>query len=220
MAYVHCIYIVLYSNDNGAAIIMHIGTLEYLIQTYGYWALLLGTFIEGETILLLAGVAAQLGYLDLSLVIMVAFIGSFSGDQFYFHLGRWKGQELLAKYPKWQAKANRVYCYLEKYHDLIMLGFRFVYGIRIMTPVVLAMNPKIKSSRFFFFNAIGALIWSVAVAGGGYIFGHAIEMVLVKIKNYEIAFLIFIGVAGTGILLFRRYWKKRHKPGECKLPQD
>ena len=199
---------------------MPVDTLEYLIQTYGYWALLVGTFIEGETILILGGVAAQMGYLDLSLVILVAFIGSFSGDQFYFHLGRWKGRELLAKYPKWQAKADRVYCYLEKYHDMIMLGFRFVYGIRIMTPVVLAMNPKIRTSRFAFFNSIGALIWAVVVAGGGYIFGHAIELLLAQIKHYEIVFLIVIGVIFTGILLFRIYLKKKHLPENCKTRQD
>ena len=197
-----------------------IETLEYLIRTYGYWTLLIGTFFEGETILLLGGVGAQLGYLDLQWVILIAFIGSFSGDQFYFHLGRWKGQELLAKSPKWQAKANRVYCYLEKYHDLIMLGFRFVYGIRIMTPVVLALNPKIKTSRFVVFNAIGALLWSIAVAGGGYLFGKAIKIILDNIKHYEMAGLIVIGVIIICVLLFRRYWKKRHKPDDCKLPQD
>ena len=47
---------------------------DSFIRNYGYWALLVGTFLEGETILILGGLSAQLGYLDLSLVMVVAFI--------------------------------------------------------------------------------------------------------------------------------------------------
>lgn len=40
-------------------------SLEYLIDTYGYPAILIGTFLEGETILVLGGIVAKLGYLKL-----------------------------------------------------------------------------------------------------------------------------------------------------------
>ena len=54
--------------------------LEYLITTYGYPALFLGTFLEGETILIIAGIAAFEGMLDIHQAILTAFIGSMSGD--------------------------------------------------------------------------------------------------------------------------------------------
>lgn len=190
-------------------------TLEYLIRTYGYWALLAGTFIEGETILMLGGLSAQLGFLDISMVMLVAFIGSFSGDQFYFIVGRLKGRDLLARHAKWNEKVEKVHCYLERYHDLIMLGFRFVYGIRIMTPFVLAMNPRIKTGRFVVFNAIGAAIWSVAVAGGGYLFGRAIELLLNDIKHYEIAIISGMSAIGAGLWLFHRVRSRKKKA--CQL---
>jgi membrane protein DedA with SNARE-associated domain len=189
--------------------------LDSLIRNYGYWALLAGTFIEGETILMLGGLSAQLGYLDLSIVMIVAFIGSFSGDQFYFIVGRLKGAELLAKHPKWHAKVGKIHCYLEKYHDLIMLGFRFVYGIRIMTPFVLALNPRIKTLRFVVFNAIGAAIWSVVVAGGGYLFGHALELVLNDIKHYEQTVMISVAVLGVGLWLFHKYRSRKKSFDRC-----
>ena len=185
--------------------------LEYFIRTYGYWALLAGTFLEGETILMLGGLSAQLGYLDLSLVMVVAFIGSFSGDQFYFIIGRLKGAQLLAQHPKWHGRVERVHCYLERYHDFIMLGFRFVYGIRIMTPFVLAMNLKIKTSRFVVLNAIGAALWSIIVAGGGYLFGHALELVLNDIKHYEVSIMIGAFAIGLGIWLLHRYRSRKNK---------
>ena len=185
--------------------------LEYFIRTYGYWALLAGTFLEGETILMLGGLSAKLGYLDLSLVMVVAFIGSFSGDQFYFIIGRLKGAQLLAQHPKWHGRVERVHCYRERYHDFIMLGFRFVYGIRIMTPFVLAMNLKIKTSRFVVLNAIGAALWSIIVAGGGYLFGHALELVLNDIKHYEVSIMIGAFAIGLGIWLLHRYRSRKNK---------
>ena len=62
--------------------------IQTLIQNYGYWAVFVGTFIEGETILLLGGFAAHRGYLALPWVIVAAFFGSLCGDQLFFFLGR------------------------------------------------------------------------------------------------------------------------------------
>jgi membrane protein DedA with SNARE-associated domain len=186
-----------------------ITTLEQLVRTYGYWALLAGTFFEGETILIIGGFLARLGYLELPVVMLVAFIGSFSGDQFYFHVGRLRGIELLARYPNWQKRVHEVHQRLERYHDLIMLGFRFVYGMRIMTPFVLALNKKVKTSRFILLNAIGAAMWSVTVAGGGYLFGSAVEIVFRDIKHYQLGLILVISVSGVILWLVHKYRERR-----------
>ena len=180
-------------------------TLDHLVRTYGYWSLLVGTFFEGETILIIGGLAAQLGYLELPWVMVVAFIGGFSGDQLYFLIGRRRGEHLLSKHPKWQKQANKVHRLLERFHDLIMLGFRFVYGIRIMTPFVLGMNHRIKTGRFIVFNAIGAIIWSVVISSGGYFFGHALEQFIKDTKHYEIELISVILLVGLTIWLIHKY---------------
>ena len=46
--------------------------------------LMAATFLEGETILVLAGLAAHQGYLVLTWVILAAFLGSLCGDQLFF----------------------------------------------------------------------------------------------------------------------------------------
>ncbi len=61
--------------------------LQSIIEHYGYAAILIGTFLEGETILVLAGLAAHQGYLVLSWVISAAFLGSLCGDQLFFIWG-------------------------------------------------------------------------------------------------------------------------------------
>ena len=55
--------------------------LQNIIETYGYAVILIATFLEGETILILGGFVAHRGYLMLPWVILAAFIGSLCGDQ-------------------------------------------------------------------------------------------------------------------------------------------
>ena len=43
-------------------------SLPQLLTDYGYWAVFVGSLLEGETILILAGFAAHRGYLSLPLV--------------------------------------------------------------------------------------------------------------------------------------------------------
>ncbi len=54
-------------------------TLQSLIETYGYLTILLETFLEGETILVLGGFAAHRGYMHLPWVIGAAFVDSLCG---------------------------------------------------------------------------------------------------------------------------------------------
>jgi len=77
--------------------------MEAFIKHFGYLAILIGTFLEGETILILGGFAAHRGYLDLSLVIMSAFIGTFFGDQLFYFLGHKHSQTILNHRPQWQS---------------------------------------------------------------------------------------------------------------------
>jgi membrane protein DedA with SNARE-associated domain len=185
-------------------------TLEYLVSCYGYWAILIGTFFEGETILVVGGFIAHLGYLKLPYVMGAAFIGSFSGDQFFFILGRLKGQTLLAKFKETQRRVDKIHKFLNRYNDLIMIGFRFVYGIRILTPIVLGTNHKIKASRFLVFNALGAIIWSIVVSLGGYLFGEALEIVIKDIKRYQLKIIIGMMIIGLLAWILHRFvWKNR-----------
>lgn len=73
--------------------------LQQIITDYGYISVLIGTFLEGETILIVAGFMAHRDYLELPLVILSAFVGTLAGDQLYFYIGRIKGKAFLEKRP-------------------------------------------------------------------------------------------------------------------------
>jgi len=182
--------------------------LESLLNTYGYPILLLGTFLEGETILVLGGVAAHLGYLSLGWVIACGFAGTLFGDQLYFYLGRRHGSEFLARRPTWQARSQRVHRILERYPVLLILGFRFLYGLRTVTPFALGTS-RLPYLLFTVLNVIGAGIWAIAIGLAGFYFGHSVEIVLGEIKQYEIQVMAFVGV--TGLLAWIVFMIHRRK---------
>src|SRR5690606_15272276 len=158
--------------------------LQWAIETYGYYALLIGTFLEGETIMVLAGFAAQRAILDIEWVMFVGLCGTFAGDQLYYFVGRHWGAKLLAKRPSWQAPADRAYRLLRKYEVLFILSFRFLYGVRSVSPFIIGMSG-IPVRRFFFLTLLAAVVWAVAIGALGYFLGHAAELILKEVKEYE-----------------------------------
>lgn len=171
-------------------------SVEHLIDAYGYLAILVGTFLEGETVLVLAGVAAKLGYLELHWVIVCGFAGSLIGDQLAFFLGRWRGRALLQRYPAWRRRAARAHDILERYRVPVMLGFRFLYGLRTLTPFVLGTS-RVPVAQFAFYNVIGAALWAAAISALGYSLGHAVDWLLGDIRRYEIELLVAVAMSGA-----------------------
>ena len=181
-----------------------------IIGSYGYFFLLAGTFLEGETILILAGFAAHLGYLYLPWVILVAFIGTLSGDQLFFYLGRRYSRFVLDKHPAWQSRLDRVQRLFERYQTLLILGFRFLYGLRTVTPFVLGRSG-VSPGFFFLLNTLSALVWSVAVGTGGYLFGNFLKLIMGDIRRYEFeSFCAIVSIGGLiwGIYFYRSRRKK------------
>ena len=181
-----------------------------LIQTYGYAAIFIGAFLEGETILALGGFAAHRGHLELWIVIVVALIAGFIGDQFYFFLGRLKGQELLAKHPEWQGKVHRFDQLLSRYHAPLIVAIRFMYGFRIIGPILLGMG-RVEAWKFVVYNFIGACIWAPLIAGLGYLFGQAMEALLHDLKRFEIFGVIALVVISLALWAYFSF-RDRDKP--------
>jgi membrane protein DedA with SNARE-associated domain len=187
-------------------------TLDHWINTYGYWALLLGTFFEGETVLILGGFAAYQGYFKLPWVILVAFLGTLSGDQLSFYVGRKYGSKILAGRPAWQVRADRVRRLLERYQDYLILLFRFFYGLRFLTPFVLGFS-QIPRGRFLLLNMVGALVWAIIVGTGGFLFGHALEALIGNLKRFEAEILGLVVLAGTLVWVIYLLYRRRRSKG-------
>jgi len=182
--------------------------LQAFLQDYGYLALFIGTFFEGETILVLAGFLASRGYLDIYLVMLTAAGGGYTGDQLWYFLGRRKGRQILARKPNWEALGEKALEHLRRYPDIWVLGFRFVYGLRTVMPVAIGISgyPPL---RFLLLNAISAVIWAVALGAAAFHLGAALELVLDNIKRYEIWVIAALIIGGSLLWLWRRHVNRR-----------
>lgn len=191
--------------------------MESFIQDWGYWGLLLGTFLEGEAILLIAGFMAyapegETATLSLPLVMLIAGIGGTLGDQFYFYLGRYHRDWIFRKFPNLRQRSEKIYTWIEKYPDLLIIVCRFIYGFRITTPVILGTS-RVSALRFSIFNVIGAIIWSISVSLAGYYLGNVVEKFignLHKIQHYIVGAIVLIAV---GLFIFHRIRARRKNNG-------
>src|SRR5687768_12212196 len=89
--------------------------IAQLIAEYCIWLsfiIFLWPFLEGETVVLFAGFAAAQGLLDPWLLLVFAWLGSFSGDQCYFWLGRKYGVRLLERFPRWRGGVDAALSWL------------------------------------------------------------------------------------------------------------
>ncbi|GFO55555.1 membrane protein [Geomonas sp. Red276] len=184
---------------------------EYL-QVHGYWVLFIGTFLEGEAILIFAGFLACQGYLSIYGVILSAFAGSFLGDQFYFHLGRRKGAQLLRIFTSFARKFRKALRLIERYGSFVAFVSRYTYGFRILLPVILGMT-NLSSQRFLMLNMGSALSWAIIFSLVGFLFGKGASMVVDDLESYEPYLLLILG--GFTALLWlshfvAHWWRRRH----------
>lgn len=169
--------------------------MEAYIEHFGYFAVLIGTLLEGETVLLLGGFAAHRGYLDISLVVLSAFIGTVCGDQLFYYFGRRHSHAVLHHRPGWEVKIEHAQSLIDRHKILIILTFRFLYGLRTVIPFTLGA-AGVPFRIFAPLNILGAIIWSLGVGCAGYLFGQVLEMYFSRLKEVEI--LIMAGIALIG----------------------
>lgn len=197
---------------------MHVQQMlkEYL-ELHGYWVLFLGTFLEGEAILLLAGFLAFQGYLNVVGVICTAWAGSFLGDQCYFYLGRFKGRGLLKRFHSIAKKFREALKMIEKYGNYVAFISRFTYGFRIVLPIILGIT-NLAPRTFLWINLVSALIWAAAFSLGGYLFGKSASLVLDNVSNYE-QYLVLILFAFIFMAWCGHAWHvwKLKKPARDRL---
>lgn len=166
-----------------------------------YTCFFFGIFIEGELVFLSAVIAASHGYLNIWLVVGIAIIATISSDLVYFNLGKHRAEKLM-NMPKWKSKIIAVNTKLEKHRTLLLISYRFLYGLRVGTPLVLG-TQNIKQATFLKYSIISTLIWVTLFTLLGLAFG---ELILAYLKHIQkIEYYIIGGFLAIAIifLIFR-----------------
>lgn len=148
--------------------------IELFVKDWGYWAVFLGSMVEGESIILTASALSALGHLSIVKVGALTFLGTLIADQGIYWLGAWCGRDVLAylqrRLPKLQAPIRAGLTFLKRNEVMYILSFRFIYGIRIISPFIIG-SQGISFMEFAWLNAVSAAIWMVVSCAIGYLAG-------------------------------------------------
>ncbi|WP_457623749.1 DedA family protein, partial [Persephonella sp.] len=106
--------------------------LEHFLKHYGYIAVFIGTFLEGELFLLIVGFFIKLKMLNPYISLVSAMSGAFLHEIMYFMLGKWKGREFLLGNVYTRKKYRKAKQLVEKYGIFSIFIIRFLYGMRMV----------------------------------------------------------------------------------------
>lgn len=170
-------------------------TISVLLGRYGLPIVFLAGGIEAETIVIGAGLLAHEGVLDPIAVMVAAGSGSLIANQLLFLLGRLSGRRPLVQALLRRPSVSQVLRLLERHPMRFILGFRFLYGLRLISPIAIG-TTHVPVRRFAIVNLVGAVVWSVLFTGLGYAFGHGIEKLFGEVSKAGkiVALLVFLGL--------------------------
>jgi membrane protein DedA with SNARE-associated domain len=194
---------------------------EEILPIWGYLAIAVGAFIEGEAVLISAGTLAQRGALSMPWVVLAGCAGSLAWSQCWFQVGRHLGSGLIQRRPTWRARIGALESWLNRNATVFVLGFRFVAGMGTVAPAFLGAI-RYPTRRFVGFDIPGAVLWSLAYSSAGSWLASALGVLLGRPSRLP---ELIGSVAGLVILVTLlaqalRWWLTHRAPTEPLVPPE
>jgi membrane protein DedA with SNARE-associated domain len=156
-----------------------------LFARYGYAVVFVGVFLEntglpvpGETVLLAGAALSHFGRLELPLVVVTAIGAAVLGDNLGFFIGRCYGRGLIERYGAHlgltRARLAEFDRFFHRHGGRTVFIARFITGLRVFG-ALLAGTSGLRWPTFLFYNAAGAIAWSIAVGAAGYSLAYSWE---------------------------------------------
>ena len=193
-------------------------SIETFITDYGPAAIFLGAAFEGETSVVTGGLLAHQHLVSLWGSAVAAVTGSFFADQLFFLIGRRYRDTARVRRIAAKPAFARALRTLDRNPTAFILGFRFLYGLRTISPIAIGTS-QVSARTFMLLNAVAAAVWGVLFTALGYIFGDGlIELADQVMPGQKLtALAILIGIAALAIAVIR-FWRSRRARGSTNEP--
>ncbi len=199
-----------------------IGLVSGYIEHFTYLALFLvlvlcglGLPLPEDVALLAGGFLAHRGVTQLPITLAVSFVGVITGDNSLFFLGRHLGQGLLKYFglnsPGATQRIERLREFMGRHGHRTIFYARFLAGLRALV-YLSAGSLGVTPSRFFLYDAAGALISVPLVVGIGFYYGAHLERIVHYIGGLERVVLI------VAALTLAVYATRLMAPGRRQTP--
>lgn len=174
--------------------------IDTLLGIFGNWVyialwfvvfaetgLAVGFFLPGDSLLVVSGLFAAAGKLNILLVLICFFLGSVVGDNTGYWTGRIMGKKLFNNESSRIFKPSRVdkaHRFFEKYGAKTVILARFVPIVRTFAPIVIGA-AEMPYRTFLLFSILGGLLWINSMVLAGYFLGGVIENALnIKLEDH------------------------------------
>jgi membrane-associated protein len=183
------------------SIIEYGGLWLLLFVIFAETGLLVGFFLPGDNLILLAGILCKarpdllhVGYFELvTLMILAAVTGNIAGYWF----GRKAGEKLYARKDSWLFKQRQIEVtktYYDKYGgNMTLVIARFLPVVRTFAPIIAGVI-KIDFLKFMIFNVVGALAWILSLTAIGYFLVQAFPQITDHMGYIFIALIIITAI--------------------------
>ncbi len=178
------------------AVINNYGFETYLILfviIFLETGLVVTPFLPGDSLIFAAAAFAAMGMLNIYVLAGILMVAAILGDTANYEIGRVFGNKLIkisgGKLIKQEHldKTNKFY---EKHGGKTIIFARFIPIVRTLAPFVAGIG-KMHYKTFISFNAVGGILWVLAVSALGYFFGN---IPVVK-ENFEVVIIAIIVIS-------------------------
>ena len=189
------------------------GTLLVCVIVFIETGFFVGFFLPGDSLLVIAGVFAGNGNLNLAKLLLLVPLCAIVGDQIGYWIGRKAGQALYRREDSLvfrKRHLERAREFYEKYGGKTVILARFVPIVRTFCPPVAgaAMMPY---GRYVTYDIAGGILWVGSMILGGYFLGLKIPNINDNI-HYVIAAVIFLSLLPPAISVLRARFSGVAKP--------
>lgn len=182
--------------------------LGQLVASFGPWiyvilfaiifaetGLVVTPFLPGDSLLFLAGGLAAVGGLDPVLLFSVLLVAAILGNISNYWIGRWLGPRVFHwPHSRWfnRRALDQTHAFYEKYGGITLTMARFMPIVRTFAPFVAGVGAM-SHTKFYWWNALGAVLWVGGFILAGYYFGN-----LPMVRTHLSA--IMLAVVGVSVL--------------------
>ncbi|MBL8182795.1 MAG: VTT domain-containing protein [Blastocatellia bacterium] len=149
--------------------------------------LAIGFFLPGDSLLVVCGLFAAAGKLNVWLMWVLLFIAAVIGDAVGYYSGRKVGPAIFSRpksrffNPKHLKKAHAFY---EKHGGKTIILARFVPIVRTFAPIV-AGAAEMSYRQFAIYNVVGGFAWVTSMLFAGYFLGGLVEQFVRSVFGVE-----------------------------------
>jgi membrane-associated protein len=182
-----------------------------------------GFFLPGDSLLVVSGLFAAAGKLNVFLVLLAFFLGSVIGDSTGYWTGRTMGKRLFNREKSFIFKPSRVEKakkFFEKHGAKTIILARFVPIVRTFAPMVVGAT-EMPYARFLAFSLLGGFLWIFSMVLAGYFLGGVIERALdIKLEDHiekVVVVVVFLSLLPPLIEFLKHRFGKKEAEAETPV---